>query len=64
MNFQSLQNLENYNSISKKISCGPDLPWTGPIRRESGPDPPATDCLVDEEDYSSLFPAMLLVRGE
>jgi hypothetical protein len=42
MNFQSLQNLENYNRISKKKSCGPDLPRTGPIRRESSPDPPAT----------------------
>jgi hypothetical protein len=40
MNFQSLQNLENYNRISrKKITRGLDLPWTGPIRRETGPDP-------------------------
>jgi hypothetical protein len=38
MNFQSLQNVENYNRISKKIKRGPDLPWTGPIRRETGPD--------------------------
>jgi hypothetical protein len=39
MNFQTLQNLENCNRISKKITRGLDLPWTRPIWRETSPDP-------------------------